>query len=157
MFYDHSAHHHLGEYRPAPMKRVWKGFQDWWTVNRHSKRGLSVGEVFYRLAWWQRAILVLGCLAIIYKFQAPVFAMNVGPHIAKLWNADGTFNYAEWSIVENQSAGVFTLAIGALLIGLPKLNIVQRLLIIPAMVLAFWMNAGNGTETQTMADRKSVV
>lgn len=135
--------------------RMWDGwrqrFRDWRTVNAYSKRDLSLGEIFYRLTWWQRAILVLGCLAIIYKFQAPVFAMNVGPHIAKLWNADGTFNYAEWSIVENQSAGVFTLAIGALLIGLPKLNIVQRALIIPAMLMAFWMNAGNGTETQTMA------
>jgi hypothetical protein len=122
-----------------------------WRREAREKRGLDMGEIFYRLAWWQRAILVLGCLVIVYKFQAPVFAMNVGPHIAKLWNMDGTFNHAEWSIVENQSAGVFTLAIGALLIGLPKLNIVQRLLIIPAMVLAFWMNAGNGTETQTMA------
>ena len=135
--------------------RMWDGwrqrFRDWQTVNAYSKRELSVGEIFYRLAWWQRGILVFGCLAIIYKFQAPVFAMNVGPHLAKLWNTDGTFNYAEWSIVENQSAGVLTLAIGALLIGLPKLNIVQRLLIIPAMVLALWMNAGNGTETQTMA------
>ena len=135
--------------------RMWDGwrqrFRDWRTVNAYSKRDLSVGEIFYRLAWWQRGILVFGCLAIIYKFQAPVFAMNVGPHIAKLWNTDGTFNYAEWSIVENQSAGVLTLAIGALLLGLPKLNIVQRLLIIPAMVLALWMNAGNGTETQTMA------
>jgi hypothetical protein len=135
--------------------QMWQGwrqrFRDWRTVNAYSKSDLSLGEIFYRLAWWQRTLLVIGCLAIIYKFQAPVFAMNVGPHIAKLWNADGTFNHAEWSIVENQSAGVFTLAIGALLIGLPKLNIVQRALIIPAMLMAFWMNASNGTETQTMA------
>lgn len=124
----------------------WKRFKDWWG-RTPEKRGLDVGEIFFRLRVWQRCILVLICAITAYKFLAPVFAMNVGPHGAKLWNPDGTFNHAEWSIVENQSAGIVTLAIGGLLLMLRWLNLFQKGLIVIAMIGAFWMNVSTGTAT----------
>ena len=133
------------------MKRLWQRFQDWRKVNVPAKRGLTIGEIFYRLAVWQRCLLMILCALTAYKFLAPVFAMNVGPHWTKLWNPDGSFNAAEWSIVENQSAGVVTLAVGALLIGLRQINYLQKALILAAMLGAIWMNLSTGTATQTVA------
>jgi len=133
------------------MKRLWQKFQDWRKVNVYAKRGLTIGEIFYRLAVWQRCLLMILCALTAYKFLAPVFAMNVGPHWAKLWNPDGSFNPTEWSIVENQSAGVITLAVGALLVGLRQINYVQKALIIAAMCGAVWMNLSTGTATQTLS------
>jgi hypothetical protein len=120
-----------------------------WRTEASAKRNLSVGEVFYRLNGWQRALLVLLCALTVYKFMAPMLVLNVIPHYLHIFNADGSINATEWQLAENQSAGIIGILIGGALLALRQVTLFQRALIIAGIAAAFFMNAQNGIISQS--------
>jgi len=52
--------------------------------------------------------------------------MNVGPHFAKVLNPDWSINWAEWSIAENQSAGIAAMAFGSTLLFIRQIPLIQK-------------------------------
>jgi len=97
------------------MKRLWQRFQDWRKVNVYAKRGLDAGEVFYRLARWQRALLVILCAAAYVICVQPTFSANVAPHFVRIIDADGHFNVGELVETLKLSAFVLLLTVSTIL------------------------------------------
>jgi hypothetical protein len=131
------------------MKRQWQRFKDWWAVNRYSKRGLSVGEVFFRLAVWQRWILIVCCLLIAALWISPVYCVSVLPHWYKLHKADGSFDVHEFSLAVGLTGTVFFLAIYEFIWKSRDVTFFWKAGGLLTVVLCVWTNVGTGTVTQT--------
>jgi len=97
------------------MKRWWQRFQDWRNVNVHAKRDLDAGEVFYRLAVWQRVLLVILCAAAYVICVQPTFSANVAPHFVAIIGPDGHFNVGELVETLKLSAFVLLLTVSTIL------------------------------------------
>jgi hypothetical protein len=72
--------------------RPWEAFKAWIT-GVAEKRRLDIRESFRRLPAWARCLLVVGWIAILWKFFAPVIAMNVAPHYAHAIGPDWSVNW----------------------------------------------------------------
>ncbi len=97
------------------MRRLWQRFQDWRKVNVHAKRGLDAGEVFYRLAVWQRILLVTFCAAAYVVCVQPTFSANVAPHFVLIIDKDGHLNVGEFVETLKLSAFVLLLTVSTIL------------------------------------------
>ena len=98
--------------------RPWEAFKAWRT-GVGEKRRLDIRETFRRLPAWARCLLIVGWIAIPWKFFAPVIAMNVAPHYAHAIGPDWAVNWEEWTIAENQWAGIIALATIGVLLAMP--------------------------------------
>ena len=132
-------------------KAWWQRFREWWTVNRHAKRGLTVGEVFYRLAGWQRWILIVGCLLIAAFWISMPYSVSVMPHWFKLRNADGTFNAGELSTAIGLTGTVFYMALYEFILKSKDVSLIMKIGGAALVALCMWTNSGTGTATQTVA------
>jgi len=97
------------------MKRWWQRFQDWRKVNVYAKRGLDAGEVFYRLAIWQRTLLVILCAIAYVICVQPTFSANVAPHFVAIISPNGHFNVGEFVETLKLSAFVLLLTVSTIL------------------------------------------
>ena len=134
---------------------MWKSwrqrFRDWWTVNRFSKRGLSVGEVFYRLAVWQRWILMIGCFLIAVFWISMPYSVSVMPHWLRVRNADGTFNAGELSTAIGLTGTVVYMALYEFILKSKDVSWLWKICGAFTVALCIWTNSGTGTATQTVA------
>jgi hypothetical protein len=140
------------------MKRQWQRFRDWWTVNRHSKRGLGVGEVFYRLAVWQRWILILGCFGIAAFWVSMPFSASILPHWFQLYNADGSLNGHELRLIIGLTGTVIYMALFEFIWKSKDVSLFFKVGGIFLCALCLWTNFGTGTTTLTVdrEDRATV-
>ena len=126
-------------------------FRDWWTVNRHAKRGLDIGEIFYRLANWQRWIAIVGCLLIAAFWISMPYSVSVMPHWLKLHNSDGTINPGEFSLAIGLTGTIAYMALFEFIWKSKDVSWLWKGCGIVTVALCIWTNSGTGTATQTVA------
>ena len=80
-----------------------------------AKCGLDAGEVFYRLAVWQRVLLVTLCAAAYVICVQPTFSANVAPHFVAIIGPDGHLNVGELVETLKLSAFVLLLTVSTIL------------------------------------------
>ena len=123
--------------------------RNWWD-RTPDKRGLDVGEVFYRLSGSQRFLLVILCAAAYCLFVGGVFTSNVLPHYKAIINADGSINAGEITSSLTLTAGVLGLTSIPLILKLP-ISLFSKLGIIVTSVFIIASNITNACGTQTRA------
>jgi hypothetical protein len=128
--------------------RLWQAFQVW-RDGIAEKRRLDVRETFRRLPLWARCALILCWIVTLWKFFAPVIALNVAPHFAHAIGPDWSIDWNEWQVAETQLAGIIALAVVGLLLALPQIPFVMKPVIIVAAIFGYGMNLQNGTATQS--------
>ena len=96
------------------MKGLWRRFKNW-RLNSPAKCGLDAGEVFYRLAVWQRVLLVTLCAAAYVICVQPTFSANVAPHFVAIIGPDGHLNVGELVETLKLSAFVLLLTVSTIL------------------------------------------
>ena len=92
---------------------MWKRPLEWlkdWKTNASSKRGLDVGEIFYRLNTVQRLALVILSAAAYSLIMSGVFSANVVPHYKAIFGADGGINPGELTASLTLTASVLCLS-----------------------------------------------
>ena len=91
------------------LKGLLRRFKDWKT-GVPTKRGLDVGEIFYRLNTWQRVLLVVLSAAAYSLIMSGVFSAKVVPHYKLIFGADGSINPGELTASLTLTASVLCLS-----------------------------------------------
>jgi len=132
------------------MKGIWQRLKDW-RINVPSKRGLDVGEIFYRLSTWQRLLLVILSAAAYSLIMSGVFSANVVPHYKAIFGADGGINPGELTASLTLTASVICLSAIPLFWKAKWLPWGSKVLMVVTGLFILFTNLTNAVGTQTRA------
>jgi len=132
------------------MRGIWQRLKDW-RINVPSKRGLDVGEIFYRLSTGQRLLLVILSLAAYSLMMSGVFSANVVPHYKAIFGADGGINPGELTASLTLTASVLCLSAIPLFWKAEWLPLGSKVLMVITGLFILFTNLTNAVGTQTRA------